>query len=186
MKQFTVHYKTKVGRRFKFVNADTLALAHAEVMAFAPGALIVSTREHPEVMPFIKTLAETEADAFPTRGCVGSLQWGIDRGRAFDVEGLQRHGVTVTSADGHRSAAEFALSYCLWDDEAFTFIAPKVLTVWQIGPRDYMRSNVREFRIQNGVVVPIKVDDSALRCQECGTPNQFGNVCWTCREEATV
>ena len=101
----------------------------------------------------MNTLPLAEAESFPSRGCVGSVQWGIDTGRAFEVKGLWKYGRTVTNADSHAAALAIVLSYdCLWNDEAFTFIAPAVLTVWQVGPKyDYMRSEQLDFSIRQGV-----------------------------------
>jgi hypothetical protein len=93
-----------------------------------------------------------EAEVFPSAGCVGSMQWGIDTERAFDIKGLWQYGRTVTNADSHAHALELVLSYdCLWDDEAFTYVAPLMLEVWRVGPRwDYMRSEQEVFVIRQG------------------------------------
>ncbi len=81
-------------------------------------------------------------------------RWGIDTGRAFDIKGIWQYGRTVTNADSHAHALELAVSWdCDWNDEAFTFIAPAVLTVYQVGPKyEYMRSHAREFQIVRGLV----------------------------------
>ena len=103
----------------------------------------------------MNTLPLTEAETFPGRGCVGSMQWGIDTGRAFDVKGIWKYGRTVTNADSHADALAIVLSWdCLWNDEAFTFIAPESLTVFQVGPKhDYMRSEQRDFTVRQGIPV---------------------------------
>jgi hypothetical protein len=103
------------------------------------------------------TLPLSQAESFPSRGCVGSVRWGIDTGRAFDVKGIRQYGRTITNADSHADAMAIVLSWdCLWDEEAFTFIAPKVMTVSQVGPKhDYMRSEQRYFMVSMGVPVEV-------------------------------
>ena len=103
------------------------------------------------------TLPLAEAEAFPSCGCVGSTRWGIDTGRAFDVKGIWKYGRTITNADSHAAALAMVLSWdCDWDDEAFTFIAPPLLSVYQVGPKhDYMRSEKRDFTVRQGVPVEV-------------------------------
>jgi hypothetical protein len=103
-----------------------------------------------------RKLNASQIAAIPSAGCVGSIQWGIDTGRAFDVKGLWRYGRETTNADSHKHALEMILAWdCLWDDEAFTFIAPKTLSVYRVGPRySYMRSDEQMFDIRQGVAIP--------------------------------
>jgi hypothetical protein len=84
----------------------------------------------------------------------GSIRWGIDHGRAFDVEGIYRYGYNFTDCDSHAEAAELAVIHgCPWNDETFDFITPEVLTVWRIGPRhDYMRTQRIDFTVSRGQV----------------------------------
>lgn len=90
-------------------------------------------------------------------GIPGSIRWGIDHGRAFDVSGLQKYGRMLTDADNHAEALATALAWdCLWNDEAFTFIVPAELSVTRVGPKwDYMRSDERFFRVVQGGVVEV-------------------------------
>ncbi len=104
----------------------------------------------------MEVIALAEAEVFPSKGVVGSIQWGIDTGRAFDISGLWKYGRTITNADSHAQALTLVLSYdCLWDDEGFTWVAPEMLEVWQIGPREYMRRHGKVFRVVGGRVVEV-------------------------------
>src|SRR4051812_49072533 len=97
-------------------------------------------------------MTDTRPVVTVSRGVPGSLQWGMDHGRCYDVKGIYRYGRTFADCDSHQQAAQFHLIYdCAWNDETFSFIAPETLTVLKVGPWDYMRHSRVEFVVRAGV-----------------------------------
>ncbi len=104
-------------------------------------------------------------------GCAGSIRWGIDHVRCFEVRAPYNltYGHTATDADDHREAAQIALwrgaDYCRWVPNG------TVLTVWRVGPKyDYMRSDKKEYRVFAGEIFPLDtcVVDDILHAFEGG------------------
>ena len=108
-------------------------------------------------------MERSKAVAFPSRGCVGSIQWGIDTGRAYDIKGIWRYGRELYDCDSHEHAANLHLAYdCAWDPETFTFLAPAFLSVSRVGPFSFMRVDARTFAILRGKPVEVARDHSSL------------------------
>lgn len=88
-----------------------------------------------------------------SQGIPGSMQYGMDHGRCYDVNGINKYGRLVCDADSHLEAAQIVL----YKGETYSVWVPNdtLLTVYRVGPRDYMRSDKQEYRVWCGEAVEV-------------------------------
>ena len=85
----------------------------------------------------------------------GSIQWAMDRGSLFHVDGVSKYGQLTTRSDNPLDAARTVLyrcaEYCIWVPNGTR------LTVWNVyagGLGGFSMKNAETFTVRNGEVLP--------------------------------
>jgi hypothetical protein len=108
----------------------------------------------------------------PTFPAVGSIQWGINHGRCYQVDGIYKYGSMMANCESPQHAAASVLykgeTYSVWVPPA------TVLTVWLVTGGScggyHMRSAER-FIVQHGQPIPL------VGCLNCGRDVPEGKSC---------
>lgn len=90
-------------------------------------------------------------------GVPGSMRYGIDHRRCYDVQGICQYGRIVCDADSHLEAAQIAL----WKGSDYWVWVPNgtLLKIYRVGPKDdYMRTDLVEYHVWNGQAFPLATD----------------------------
>jgi len=109
---------------------------------------------------FERKMALVSGDASTDTKCTpvkGSIQWAMDRGKLFQVDGINKYGQLVTNSETPEEAANVALyqgeQYCVW-------VPPgTVLTVWNV-----YAGSVGGFQMQGKTQFVVRDGKAVLDC----------------------